>query len=164
MEELKTHNNFWGTRKFLNILFNHHLYNEASLSLVAIVVIRIKTKNIFSNLQWLIWSFDLLCSLIHKYTKSFETTCTKSLRHLYSSPLVGVENIPSPLFLFLEVEQRYIEQFDATIFQNKLKFKISTKKWFVYSGSLCEFPDYSFLLTMSGKNSWLQLCKCILTV
>lgn len=47
-------------------------------------------------------------------TQSFVMICTKYLRYflLYSSSLVEIRNIRSPLVFFLEFEQSYIEQLD----------------------------------------------------
>ena len=87
-------------------------------------------KNIFSNLQGL---FDLLCSVIHKYTKTSWSTKSFCQFLLYSSSLVRIQNILTPLVLFLEFEQPHFEQFDPDIFETKSsRFKFFLIKWFVY--------------------------------
>ena len=90
---------------------------------------------------------------------------------LYSPFLVGIGNIPSPLILFLEFEQPYIEYFDPTVFKTR-KLRVQTIlgkmiclhcipsgiEWVLvlhdsqhpqeFSDSFQQFPGFSFLMTM----------------
>ena len=151
----------------MNILFNYKPYNEKPL--LILVIIRIKNKKYVFKLT----TIDLIFSKVYvtniqrsfsvnsrnwlPTALSFVTICSKTLRRflLYSSPLGGIRNTPSPLFLFLDFEQPSIEQFDPAMFKTK-----NLQVHIIPLSDLCTFYPFwrgigssSTLFSMSAWNS-----------